>query len=250
MLTLLQLTTNYYGLAGSSDSVCSLGGNALSRKIWHSVTYEGLWIFCCLLMFWWCIEIRFLRPTLKESYATRPVMVVVRVLMLYPTALFLLWLPYVCYTLIEYINPTELPTSPVWIAAFTILKIMNGAVTALIFFLSSSDARQKWVQLASILCSKSDDSTVSSFSTGSDNSVKLASLGGTALVESGNRRIISLDYAGADFRIPSNMDRRHSSSVGIDGQSDLWQSADDLFPRRSSLSQRSQIREAEKDEYF
>lgn len=143
IFTLLILTTNTYGATDDEHAQpCFYGGNFMTGYIWHLVTYDGLLYLCLVLMLWSLAEIIWLEYTRKINFNSDMYTLLKRVLLLYPIAMLVCWLPHaVCVTLRTCTNDLNSE------AIVDIFKISHGGCVALIFFTMSNEARQRWIGL-------------------------------------------------------------------------------------------------------
>ena len=147
VFTLLNLTTNSYGRSDDYPDyeVCVLAGNYETGTIWHTVTYDCLWLLCIVLMGYMYFRILCLR-TVDLAISVEQFKLATKTLGKYPIALFVFWLPHMLsvfllreilwrYNIVDY-----------YVAAL-VVKILHGVATTLIFFFDSSEARYLWYEL-------------------------------------------------------------------------------------------------------
>jgi hypothetical protein len=142
LFTLLVLTMGNFGSDDDNQQTpCSFGGDFEPTYIWHLITYDGLLYLCFLIMFVSLVEVLWLEYT-NAIKAKNTVMITLmkRVLILYPVAIFVCWMPHavcMCFPDCEKsVNDQEVVDS---------IKILHGGCVAIIFFTMSSEARQRWV---------------------------------------------------------------------------------------------------------
>lgn len=137
--TLLILTTNEYAYGGDL-CICTIGGTHVDDGlIWHAVTYYGLLYLCCFLMFVWVYQMR--QIVLVLQYFRVGI-----VLFQYPLAMFCMWVPYAAIAIASYFSDDPGYYQDALFVTEQI-KILHGAATAVIFFMNSFEARQRWVRL-------------------------------------------------------------------------------------------------------
>lgn len=147
VFTLLNLTTNSYGRSDDYPDyeVCVLDGNFEDGMIWHTVTYDCLWLFCIIIMAFMYFRILCLRNG-DLAISVEKFKLATKTLGKYPIALFIFWFPHMLsvfvlrtvlykYHIIEY-----------YIAAL-VIKIFHGVATTMIFFFDSAEARENWYEL-------------------------------------------------------------------------------------------------------
>lgn len=146
-----------------SYEVCTLG-DSKPEKIYHVITYYGLWIACVLFMLVMYLRIRSMdKVELKSNF---PMWQNARdTLILYPLALLICWMPHVVAVLLAYFAPFSGLNA--FYFSTDVMKVLHGSVTAVIFFYKSTEARNRWMKFfvnvgagLGLLVSDTDDWTV------------------------------------------------------------------------------------------
>jgi hypothetical protein len=147
VFTLLNLTTNTYGRSDDYPDyeVCVLDGNYKDGTIWHTTTYDCLWLFCIVIMGYMYFRILCLRSS-DLAISLDKFKLATKTLGKYPIALFVLWLPhmlsvFILRTVLEKYHVAE------YYVASLVIKICHGIATTLIFFFDSKEARYNWQSL-------------------------------------------------------------------------------------------------------
>jgi hypothetical protein len=144
LFTLLQLAMGTYGAVDDAQEgqPCSYGGDANVGFIWHMATYDGLLYLCLLIMLLYLAEVLWMEVNNRIPRNTEAYLLMRRVLILYPIALLICWIPHAicicvssCY---ESLNNQAYVDS---------IKILHGTCVALIFYTMSNEARQQWTDL-------------------------------------------------------------------------------------------------------
>jgi hypothetical protein len=151
LFALLQLSVGTFGTEDDGQAQpCSFGGDFEASYWWHIITYDGLLYLCFLIMFKNLVEVLWLEYTNAiNSKNTDVYSLMKRVLMLYPVAIFVCWMPHavcICIPACFYSVTTQGP--------ITGIKILHGGCVAIIFFTMSSEARRQWAHFFRNLFSK------------------------------------------------------------------------------------------------
>lgn len=146
VFTLLNLTTNTYGRSDDYPDyeVCVLDGDYKAGTIWHTTTYDCLWLLCVVLMGYMYFRILCLRSS-DLAISVEQFTLATKTLGKYPIALFLFWLPhmlsvFLLRTILERYRVVD------YYVASLVVKILHGVATTLIFFFDSSEARYLWYE--------------------------------------------------------------------------------------------------------
>ena len=125
-----------------SYEVCTLG-RSTPEKIYHIISYYGLWMTCIGFMLAMYFKIRSMdKVELKTNF---PMWKNARdTLILYPVALFVCWAPHMVAVLTAYFAPFA-GLNTFYFAA-DVIKVFHGTVTAVIFFYKSNEARNRWLK--------------------------------------------------------------------------------------------------------
>lgn len=142
-VTLSILSTNTYGsLDDEKIQPCSYGGSEYDGYVWHMVTYAGFLYVCLGIMFLFLFEIAVEECRGRINVNTVMYTMLKRILILYPMAMFLCWLPHgVCIAIPQCYYSNSMET------VVDVFKIMHGGCVAIIFFTMSSEARLRWYHL-------------------------------------------------------------------------------------------------------
>lgn len=148
LFSLLTLTTNNFKRHKSPndvEQVCTWGGNTFTGELWHGITYYGLWFGCFIsMMIMYNKALQMSKTPSANSYAM--LKLAINALELYPLAMIVCWLPHVFVVLVNYFYHTKNKFFNFYVFS-NILKILHGAVTALIFFYKSPYSRSRWKRL-------------------------------------------------------------------------------------------------------
>ena len=147
VFTLLNLTTNSYGRSDDYPEyeVCVLSGNYESGTIWHTITYDSLWLFCIVLMGYMYFRILCLRAS-DLAISVEQFTLATKTLGKYPIALFVFWFPHMLSVFLLRAILWKYNMVDYYVASL-VVKILHGVATALIFFFDSSEARYLWHEL-------------------------------------------------------------------------------------------------------
>lgn len=144
ILTLLNLTTNTFGMGQAHPyEVCVISAdkNQFAAEMWHIITYYGFWLVCVALMV--LMYIRIVSMNQKDLSSKFPLwQSSIAPLQLYPLAMFVCWMPHMIAVFCEYFSWFHGLNE--FYFASDIIKITHGALTALIFFTNSTEARGRW----------------------------------------------------------------------------------------------------------
>jgi hypothetical protein len=153
LFTLLMLTVNTYGSLADDQHLepCVYGGNPETGYIWHLATYDILLYLCLGVMLFLLGEVLWLEYSGRIKASSGMYAFLKRVLILYPLALFVCWVPHaVCITVPSCYGNFQ---KEAYVDAF---KILHGGCVALIFYSVSGEARQKWCDLLKKLFRQSE----------------------------------------------------------------------------------------------
>jgi hypothetical protein len=144
LFTLLQLTGGTYGNEDDKEEQpCNFGGDLKFSSTWHLVTYDGLLFLCLATMMVYLLEVLWIQYNNGVKAKNTLVYVFMRqVLILYPVAMFVCWMPHaVCLFVPECNN--NLDTEGDIVA----VKILHGGCVAVIFYSMSNEGRRRWMEL-------------------------------------------------------------------------------------------------------
>lgn len=169
VFTLLNLTTNTYGRSDDYPDyeVCVIDGDYNSGTIWHTATYDCLWLVCIVSMGYMYGRVLCLRST-DLAISIEQFALATKTLGKYPVALCVFWFPHMLSVLLLRNILEKFNVVDFYVAAL-IVKILHGVVTALIFFFDSSEARHHWYRLYKQIL-KSVQTTCSSHDEENDDS--------------------------------------------------------------------------------
>ncbi|KAJ1440513.1 hypothetical protein B484DRAFT_443433 [Ochromonadaceae sp. CCMP2298] len=145
-LTLLPLTTSDYGQAPEDDDFCWIqprgGGRSENMAIfWQILTFDAVIFGTGMLMFYWGVLVYLkVRANTGTTPAVRNAM---NMLFLYPVIIMVCWIPNALQTNID---PDRAANSTT-VVSINCISIMQGALTACVFFGNSREARNNWVRL-------------------------------------------------------------------------------------------------------
>lgn len=161
VFTLLNLTTNTYGRSDDYPDyeVCVLAGDYHDGTIWHTVTYDCLWLSCILVMAFMYCRILFLRKS-DLAISEEKFKLATKTLGKYPIVLFVFWFPHMLSVFALRLVLEQYNITDYYVASLAI-KITHGTATTLIFFFDSSEARYNWAtlfqSLREALCGVAED---------------------------------------------------------------------------------------------
>jgi hypothetical protein len=147
LFTLLNLTTNTYGRSDDYPDyeVCVLTGDYHDGTIWHTVTYDCLWLACIVVMAYMYCRILCLRRS-ELAISEEKFKHATKTLGKYPIALFVFWFPHMLSVFALRLVLERYHVTEYYVASLAI-KISHGTATTLIFFFDSSEARYNWLTL-------------------------------------------------------------------------------------------------------
>lgn len=151
VFTLLNLTTNTYGRSDDYPDyeVCVLTGDYNAGMIWHTVTYDCLWLLCIVVM--GCMYFRILCLRNGDlAISEEKFKLATKTLGKYPIALFVFWLPHMLSVFALRLVLEKYHLQTYYVASLGI-KIAHGIATTMIFFFDSSEARYHWLSLLAAL---------------------------------------------------------------------------------------------------
>lgn len=147
VFTLLNLTTNTYGRSDDYPSyeVCVLDGNYKDGTIWHTTTYDCLWLFCIVIMGYMYFRILCLRNG-DLAISVEKFKLATKTLGKYPIALLIFWFPHMLSVFLLRVILERYHAVEYYVASL-VVKILHGVATAMIFFFDSPEARHLWYDL-------------------------------------------------------------------------------------------------------
>ena len=126
--------------------VCSEYGG-VAHSVYHGITYYGLLIGTFLVMIWMKYRILAVEKV-GDARVFQPTYVIAKSsLRLYPSALFICWVPHMLIVFIQYVHSIEGDAFLVIYVIAEMLKIFHGFATSCIFFYKSAEARKLWYKL-------------------------------------------------------------------------------------------------------
>ena len=131
------------GVTSSSATVCTFYGPSQPMHAYHIITYDGLLYLCIifmLVMLFQVLSFEYKRQSQQTSVVYR---LVKKTVILYPLALICCWTPHaVCVA-----DELSCNFNSTLVTQTDTIKVLHGAVVALIFFFMSSEARYRWYNL-------------------------------------------------------------------------------------------------------
>jgi hypothetical protein len=177
-ITVLPLTTSTYGHQADDDYFCwihtsSHNNSNLAAEVWSYVLFDSL-LFACFFIMTLLGALMFYKLRIEQIPKTQTMISALRTLLRYPVALFITWFPNLFYITFF---PSGSADSSTWIAV-SCLSTLQGAVTAIIFFISSRESRYLWwgmfSQLWRVCCGKDKDNNALDLSLLSAKDITLA----------------------------------------------------------------------------
>ena len=167
VLSLLPITTSNYGAASVNTQWCLIINRSDTpygmTRFWSFASFFGWFFVCILLMCIWTVLI-FRRMIWQESTHKAIIFKVYDKLWLYPFSMFVCW---ILNFLVQFVQ--HFGSSPVGVLISMLLGILNGFLSALIFFWKSREARSRWSVFIQELCSNQKEPETSF-----DNSTKMS----------------------------------------------------------------------------
>jgi hypothetical protein len=146
LIIVLPFSTSTYGTEADDDFFCWIRPKRQSTKgiitavFWDILTFEVILFGSFVIMtYWGALMIYKLR--IQQIPKTQTMRSALRTLIRYPVALFITWFPNAIYLSIF---PSE--NTPAW-RVIDCLSILQGGLTAVIFFVSSRESRFLWYSL-------------------------------------------------------------------------------------------------------
>jgi hypothetical protein len=121
--------------------------NAKVADLYHGITYYGMFFSALIVMIYYRYQTLLLEKGNEEMTSNDRAFKIAKAgLLFYPRALFLCWIPHVSLVYIYYAGINGHLFNIVYFYT-DILKIIHGAITAIIFFYFSPEARRLWYRL-------------------------------------------------------------------------------------------------------
>jgi hypothetical protein len=139
---LLTLAFSKYAPNNSID-VCS-ENYTTNVDIYHLVTYYGMLITCLIIMLGMLLHLKYLQYYQREPSKSNVFQLAIQSLELYPTSLFIFWIPHLVTVFGRVANTNSHVFHPNVYYICVIIRIGHGICTAIVFFLNSRVARSLW----------------------------------------------------------------------------------------------------------
>lgn len=152
--------TTFQAPERDGNEVCTISG--FTANVYHSITYYGLFFICLGIMLYLKLKMDELEK-IETSGANEPLFIMAKAaLFLYPISLVICWIPHLVTVFGAYGDYGS--KGSIFALLYylgDLLKIFHGAVTAIIFFYKSQEARKLWL---GVLFSKKTSNTLIGFS--------------------------------------------------------------------------------------
>jgi hypothetical protein len=131
----------------SGNAPCSFRGNDLDKYVWFNVIFTIPILSCFMLMVAWYIEtyLYFKRKGLLLFQKQNRELLKIT---LYPVILLITWVPNIVYFIIQlFSGDPHKRGSPDFITTAFLISTQYGTALAILFFIQSAKAREKWYSL-------------------------------------------------------------------------------------------------------
>eukprot|EP01038_Epipyxis_sp_PR26KG_P012203 gene12203-16347_t len=151
--TLIPLTSSTYARNNNDDDWCWLNttNTSLSMRsadimtnFWIGITFDVPILACLVLMSYWYLVIYY-KVVIKKVRCSDTTIKSLRALILFPMILFICWVP----NEIGVISRDQPPANNPFMIVVNSLSLMQGGMTATLFFFNSNESRKNWYMLIS-----------------------------------------------------------------------------------------------------